>query len=495
MADVIENMDIESGIKTALNSIESFRTPDCLDINTIGQYAEHKLSGPQLENAEEHLHACLYCLKQLNDMTELLYYDKHPLSVPRKLKARLLKLVPRGKATQKKNKSKISLFDKLKDLLSFDLQQWRFSAIGLATACTALLISIVVMRNGAERLAFPAIDSRAIVKVQALGDGGNVLKEEQGFVFGKENLIASNLAPLEGASKLKIILKDGSSYQTCNLWKDEEKNLAVMKIGDKGLTSIPISDIKEIIGKRIYAVSDPTNRAKGVQLALVSDIKEITSRRKEAGPRYIQVATQTSTASKGVVVDEQGRMLGILITEEKHLNLAASVDDIMKVATTEQVPVSDIKKVTFSGDAINFYIKGILARDGQRWDEAIKSLRQAIKLNPMLDGAYDELAYAYYRKSDFENESATYQEALRHNPRNEDALYGLGWNMESRGRYLEAIPYYERALELVPDDKELIYQLGISYLAQGRRDKSLELYEKLKRYDPGQAELLRRLIK
>ena len=41
------NMGLENKIKAALKDIEKFRTPDCLDVTTIGRYAENKLPEPQ----------------------------------------------------------------------------------------------------------------------------------------------------------------------------------------------------------------------------------------------------------------------------------------------------------------------------------------------------------------------------------------------------------------------------------------------------------------
>jgi tetratricopeptide (TPR) repeat protein len=342
----------------------------------------------------------------------------------------------------------------------------------------------------------PTLDSSAFVKVQALNDAGTVLKEQQGVVIGSDGLIASKLTPLAGATKLQITLKDGSTYQTSNIWKDEDKNLAVMKVDNNSLKSIPVGNIKEIVGKRIYLVSDSSKPAKGLQEALVSDIKEVSDRKRDGGLKYIQVATQTTTASKGAVVDEQGRFLGLLITEEKHINLATPVDDITKLAaTSKSIPLSQLKHVNFSGEAFNAYMKGILARDALRWDEAIKQYQTAVKLNPRLEGAYVELGYAFYRKQDFEREADAYKAALAINPNNTDALFNYAENLESHYRYPEAIVAYEKALSIEPDDMEILYQAGISYLAQGNRAKATEMCNRLKVLDKGNAELLRRLIK
>ena len=490
------SMDMESQIKDAIKDIDRFRTPDCLDDNTIGRFAENKLAEPQRLTAETHLCTCLYCLKNLNDMTELLHAQAHPTQLSPRLEGLLSERVPAQNPSQTRGPS---ILQRVRALFSFTSQPWRFSAIGLATAWVVFLATRVAIHQGdqgVEKAGMPILDSSAFVKVQALSDSGSVLKEEQGVVIGSDGLVASKLAPLAGASKLQVTLKDGTTYQTDTFWKDEDKNLAVMRVGNKSLKAIPLGDISEIVGKRIYTVPDSPESAKGLQEALASDVKEFPGRKNDGGPKYIQVATQTVTASKGAIVDGHGRFLGLLITEEKHVNLATSVEDITKLAATSKaVPLSQIKQVNFSGEAFNAYMKGILARDGQRWGEAIKYYQKAVKLNPRLEGAFVELGYAFYRTKDFDREADAYNSVLSINPNNADALFNLAENLESHYKYPEATIMYEKALSLEPEDMEVLYQLGLSYLAQGNRDKATEMYNRLKTLDRGNAEILRRLIK
>ena len=65
------------------------KTPECLDSVSIGLFAEGRLSNEEKQRAEEHLLACLYCIKQLNDMREMLYYERHPTGISQKVVERL----------------------------------------------------------------------------------------------------------------------------------------------------------------------------------------------------------------------------------------------------------------------------------------------------------------------------------------------------------------------------------------------------------------------
>lgn len=76
-------------IRNALEEIDIFRTPECLDSILIGLLAESKLSGEERRRTEEHLLSCLYCWRQLNDMKAMLYYRKHPTTLSPELAERL----------------------------------------------------------------------------------------------------------------------------------------------------------------------------------------------------------------------------------------------------------------------------------------------------------------------------------------------------------------------------------------------------------------------
>lgn len=487
------SMDLETGIKAALKDIDKFRTPNCLDEVTLGRYVENKLDEPQHQAVEAHLHTCIYCLKQLNDMTELLHQAKQNAKLSPQLERRLKEMLPENNRAQQTNAP--SFLDSIKSFFTFNPSQWRYAALGLATAWVVYLAVIPAVRQILPRETMASVPRDAFATVQAVSDTGAVLQEEQGVILDSNGLIASGLKPLVGASKIQVTLRNGTTYQSDTIWKDENRNLAVMKIDAQHLKSIPPADIKEITaGKKIFAVTDPAHS--GYQDGVISDFKELPGRKSLAGARYVQVATMTTTATRGAVLDEQGKLVGFIITEEKNINLAAPAGDITEfIKTAKQTPIRDLKQVNFSGKALNEYMQGILASDGKRWDEAISHLKEAIRLNPKLEGAYIALGYAYYSKQDFKQEAEAYQAALKINPDNADALYSLAWNMESQGRYGEALPLYEKALKNAPEDTEILYQLGLSYLASGKKDKALAICERLKRLDSGQAEFLRRLIK
>jgi S1-C subfamily serine protease len=487
------NMDLERKIKEALADIESLRSADCLDSTTLGRYCEKTLDKCESQAVEVHLHTCLFCLKQLNDITELLHYQKQRVPLSSHLAEHLRSLKPGQEKQQEK--STATFLQRLKGFFTFTQRQWQFSALTLASTWMVFLVSLFMMRHAGDLAGIPTLNANAFVKVRALDNAGGILREEQGVVVGANGLVASNLLPLAGASRLQITLKDGRTYQTAKIWKDEDKNLAVMKIDTGDLPAIPTADIEQIsVGQRIFAVADPSKPRKGFQEAIVSDFKEMPGRRKDGTVQYLQIATQTATITRGALVDDQGRLLGFLITEEKHINIASPAADITRmVQEGKAIPLSDLKNVNFSAEALNAYMKGILARDARRWDEAEKQFRKAVRLNPRLTGSRLELGDIYYRKHLFDKEAEEYEEVLKIEPENEEALYDLAWNLESHGRYREASVIYEKALALEPEDTDTLYQLGLSYLTLNEKEKAMAIYLRLNKLEPGKAEMLKRL--
>jgi tetratricopeptide (TPR) repeat protein len=487
----------ETKIKTALKEIDRFRTPECLDPTLIGSFAEDKLSGEEKQRAEEHLATCLYCLKQLNDMKELLHYRAHPAKLSPELSRRLRALYQTAEKKSGKGRAAESLVEKLKALVVFPARQWRYSAVSLATACVAILISLLIMRHDTPAGLVPHVDANSFVNVRALDDGGAVVNEVQGVVVNSKGLVASNLSQLVGASAIQITSRDGRTYRTSRVWKDEDKNLAVMKIDNDSLPSIPTADISEIsIGQSVFLVTDRAGGKTDFKESLISDFKQVPGRRKSGSIHYIQLATLTANAARGAIVDRQGKLVGLLITQEKRISLAVPIADAERLAKEgKAVSLSDLKGVKFSAGALNLYLKGILARDEQRWDEATDLLRKAVELNPHLEGARLELAYAYYKKRLYALEAREYEEVLKVNPENTDALFGLASNLETRGEYEEAIKKYEKVLTLDREDADTYYQLGLAYLAQGNKEKAMWAYAGLKTLDPGYAEMLKRLSK
>ncbi|MGD0228870.1 MAG: tetratricopeptide repeat protein [Syntrophorhabdales bacterium] len=487
----------ETGIRNALKEIDSLKTPECLDTASIGSFAENTMPEEERRRAEDHLRTCLYCIKQLNDMMELLHYRNRPASLSPELTERLRNLCPTTEKKSRKDGADRSFIDRMKAAVASLVREWRYLAVSLATACVVLPISLFLLAHKDPVLTGPPVPGNSFVRVRALDGNGTVLNETQGVIVNPKGFVASNLYQLKGARTVRILLRDGRTYQTQHVWKDEDKNLAVMKIENESLPSIPMADISQItVGQSVFVVTDEAGAGRGLRESLVSDFKRLPARRRGDSLQYITLATLTSNASQGAVVDGQGKLVGLLVTGEKTINLAVPIGDAVRLVREKKaVPLSELDGVKFSAEALNLYLKGILVRDARRWQEAQDLFKKALELNPNLEGAHLELGYVYYKRHLYNLEAQEYEKALALNPENTVALFGLASNLESRGQYRQAIEKYERVLALDREDADAAYELGLAYLAQGKKDKARAIYTRLKNLDQGAAEMLRRLTR
>jgi malate dehydrogenase (oxaloacetate-decarboxylating) len=93
--------------------------------------------------------------------------------------------------------------------------------------------------------------------------------------------------------------------------------------------------------------------------------------------------------TKGALIDEEGRLIGLVISEEKNINWAAPIIEASTLAKKQRpIPIGELKNISFSSEALNYYFKGILARDARKDDEAMDFFKKAIELNPSYATAY-----------------------------------------------------------------------------------------------------------
>lgn len=512
-------VSFESKLKKYLKNIEIMKTPSCLDTDTIGFYIENKLPKGEKIRVEKHISSCLYCLNQLTELKELIYFQRQRSPMPSRLLQKIKDLFPKEEKPSKEFlKDILSPFiQRISDFFTFPVRQWRYATVSVIAASIAVFITLSIRSSEKEFfrtpkpdftmlnlrkhekgfIKMPKLDPNSFVQVRAISSDGKVLTETQGVIIDSQGLIASNLYPLVGANLMQITLKDGSNYQIRNLWKDEEKNIALMKIERKSLPAFPIADLRQIhIGQKVLIVADPSELKKGVESAIVSDLKGYSSRDAGGKIQYIQLASFAAQYTEGALIDQEGKLIGLLITQEKEMNLAAPLKEAITI-TREQKPISisELISIKFNSEALHYYFKGILARDARRNDEAMEFFKKAIELNPDLEGPHLELGSIYYIKRLYDLEIKEYQEVLRLNPNNTDGLFYLGEAYETKGLYDLAIKEYEKIITLDPEDAEAYYNLGLAYLTQGQKDKVMKIYSKLKALDPGFAEKLKRLAR
>lgn len=108
-----------------------------------------------------------------------------------------------------------------------------------------------------------------------------------------------------------------------------------------------------------------------------------------------------------------------------------------------------------------------------RWDEAIKELKKALRLDASLAGARANLGMAYYFKGETSAAVSALQEALDTNPERVDAAHGLGLALSDQGDFAGAVAAFRQATRMNP---QAYYNLGNALEHQGDVDGAMEAY-------------------
>jgi peptidoglycan/LPS O-acetylase OafA/YrhL len=114
-------------------------------------------------------------------------------------------------------------------------------------------------------------------------------------------------------------------------------------------------------------------------------------------------------------------------------------------------------------------------------ENSIKHFQAALKLNPDLSEAYNNLGILYNAKGMYEKAIEHYKHALSLTPSSPDAHYNLGNVYMMKGLMHEAEEHYLKAITLKPDDPYIYDRLGITYIKMGLSEKAKEQFSIAKR--------------
>jgi tetratricopeptide (TPR) repeat protein len=142
----------------------------------------------------------------------------------------------------------------------------------------------------------------------------------------------------------------------------------------------------------------------------------------------------------------------------------------------------DMAKQSKTQKAMALYYMGKMFSQVGKFAEAVPNFQQAIKMDPMLNAAHEELGYALYRLKRYEESAEASQAAIRlyaeFGP-----YYNLGLVHAATGKWNEAALAFRRAVNLVDksswkDEYTLAYYyLGQSLLKTGDIEENIESLE------------------
>jgi tetratricopeptide (TPR) repeat protein len=130
---------------------------------------------------------------------------------------------------------------------------------------------------------------------------------------------------------------------------------------------------------------------------------------------------------------------------------------------------------------------GVLLSDLKRNDEAEAAYRKAIELNPADDTAYSNLGNLLRELKHNDEAEAAYRKAIELNPAYDKAYYNLGLRLSDLKRNDEAEAAYRKAIELNPAYDKAYYNLGNLLRELKHNDEAKAAYRKAIELNPNYA--------
>lgn len=127
---------------------------------------------------------------------------------------------------------------------------------------------------------------------------------------------------------------------------------------------------------------------------------------------------------------------------------------------------------------------GVAYNELGRYEEAIKVLKQAVRVIPDDRDSWWWLADSYKELGETENAIKAYKQCVRITPDNTSALFLLGCNQEKLGRHKESAETFKQLIKVEPDDASNHRFLGLAYHNLERYQEAIEAYKKGMTIDP-----------
>ena len=165
----------------------------------------------------------------------------------------------------------------------------------------------------------PFLEFFGIPQDYGRGDGGPQYREQRaggsGVIISEDGYIVTNNHVVDGASKLKVKLNDGRSFDAKLIGKDSATDLALLKVEAKGLPTLAFGSSDALrLGEWVLAIGSPFD----LQSTITAGIVSAKARQLGAIPNDFRIESfiQTDAAvnpgnSGGALVNMKGEVIGI----------------------------------------------------------------------------------------------------------------------------------------------------------------------------------------
>lgn len=203
-----------------------------------------------------------------------------------------------------------------------------------------------------------------------------------GVIISTDGYIMTNNHVIDGADELEVTLNDNRKYPAKVIGADPQTDIALIKIEEKGLPTIPFGDSEKIkVGEWVLAVGNPFNLTSTVTAGIVS-AKSRSISFDRTSINQIQSFIQTDAAvnpgnSGGALVNTKGELIGINTAIYSQTGNFAGYSFAVPISIAGKV-AADLKQY----GAVQRAVLGVMIQDIQNIPEEAK------KDVKVLEGAY-----------------------------------------------------------------------------------------------------------
>lgn len=149
------------------------------------------------------------------------------------------------------------------------------------------------------------------------------------------------------------------------------------------------------------------------------------------------------------------------------------------------------QKITLPQDeseAVRLYVDAMMLNDIQKWDQAIRSLNDAIKYAPDFSLAYSFKGDIYKFSEQYEKSADAYQQAAEIDPWSFKDFFNLGKVSQIIEQFSRAVNAYVNACELEPDHYGSHFGAAKCYYELEDYDSAFDYSQRAKEIDPNAAD-------
>ncbi|MDX2222739.1 MAG: trypsin-like peptidase domain-containing protein [Rhodospirillaceae bacterium] len=199
-----------------------------------------------------------------------------------------------------------------------------------APAQTTVAAPLVVAGLQYDRgRAFNANAVKSSVVMIEVGAGGH----GSGFLVTPDGYILTNQHVVGGAERVRVVFDDGKAVVGEVLRRDNARDIALVKVAETGLSSLPLARSEPEVGADVYAIGAPLDRdyqgtvSKGI----------VSAYRVEQGQRYIQADVNVLPGnSGGPLLDARGNVAGVTVSGVSMMGLSAGLNFFIPIASALQ---------------------------------------------------------------------------------------------------------------------------------------------------------------